>query len=575
MKKWLQQTFSLTSKDAGGILKATVLCFIRNLVVMTTGGLFCLALGSWLQHHFETSRLVGVLIAALAIYALLIILEFAIYQATFTRTYDTSREIRLSLAERLRRLPLAFFFGRDLSDFAHAMMRDTANIEQMLSHAVPQLIAALASTTVMVIGFVVFDWRLGLMLLLPLAVSILFHLIANRASLRLGRDFKEATLDASQTLRDTLESIPTLRATNRQDWAYRHYEADQKVYERKEMAANTPPFAAMMAASTIYRLAFPLVAVMALVLLRQGKVELWTVLCLLLFSDMVYQGINAQSVFLYNISVLFSSAERVAELHHTLCLPGTDSFKPKSFDLTFEKVSFNYGDKEVLHDVSFKARQGEVTALVGPSGSGKSTLARLAARFWDPTSGSVSVGGQDLKTVLPESYLKSVSMVFQDVVLLDETVAENIRIGRADATDEEVRAAAHAAQCDDFIAKLPQGLDTRIGENGSHLSGGERQRISIARALLKNAPLVILDEATASLDADNESRLQEAMNLLLKDKTVLVIAHRLRTVMGADHIVVLDDGRVVQEGKPSDLRKTDGLFKRMVELQQRAAEWTL
>ena len=282
---------------------------------------------------------------------------------------------------------------------------------------------------------------------------------------------------------------------------------------------------------------------------------------------------------LQNIAATFNAKLQIDRMRTILEQPvqeGTEEFTPQNYDIIFDHVSFAYREGEgVLEDVSFTARQGEVTALIGPSGGGKSTACKLAARFWDAAKGKVTLGGVDVSGVEPEALLKYYSMVFQDVVLFRDTVMENIRLGRRGATDEEVMEAARAARCEEFIQKLPQGYQTMIGENGSTLSGGERQRISIARALLKDAPVILLDEATASLDVENESAVQEALSRLLQGKTVLVIAHRMRTVAGADHIVVLENGRVAQQGTPEELMEQGGLYRRMVELQSETAQWKL
>lgn len=577
MIRWLKRNFLLSDADATRTAKAAWLCLLRNLAVMAPCSLFCLALKIWLEGApLPFSRQILIFsLSGLAILLILSALEYRVYDATFIQTYKISEQTRLNLADRLRRLPLAFFGKRDLSDLAHAMMRDVNSLEQMLGHAVPQLIAAIMSTTIIILNMFFFQWQLALALFAPLPVGLLLYALSYRKNLQYEREFKQSQLNSTEQLREVIGAIPALRAAVREEQAADEYAELLRRGEKAEIKTELGPGVTLNAAGIVFKLGFPLVALTAVHLLAKGALPLWKALCLLAFADLVYQAISLQSIFFYHLVVLKSSILRLHALNTTPELPGKEPFAPKNYDVTFEHVDFAYEDKEVLSDVSFVARQGQVTALVGPSGSGKSTAGRLTARFWDPRSGRVLIGGQDLKNVNPESLLRQISIVFQDVTLLNDTVRENVRLGRQSATDAEVEAAAKAAQCEEFICKLPQGYDTLIGENGSRLSGGERQRISIARALLKNAPLLLLDEATASLDADNESRLQAAMMTLLEGKTVLVIAHRLRTVLGADWIVALENGRVAELGRPDELLERKGLFARMVDIQHRSAGWKL
>ena len=329
------------------------------------------------------------------------------------------------------------------------------------------------------------------------------------------------------------------------------------------------------AASVIMRLGVATTILVGAQSILAGRIDFMLLFLFLLVITRVYAPFDQSLALIAEMFVSQVSADRMNEIYETPTAEGSETFAPKGHDIVFDHVSFAYDQKDVLRDVSFTAKEGEVTALVGPSGSGKSTCARLAARLWDVSKGAIRVGGVDISTIDPEALLRDYSMVFQDVVLFDDTVMENIRLGRRGASDEEVRAAARAANCEEFVRRLPKGYDTPIGENGARLSGGERQRISIARALLKDAPIVLLDEATASLDVENETKVQEALSRLLAGKTVLVIAHRMRTVEAADKIVVLADGKVAEQGSPSELMAKRGLFHRMVELQRQSAGWKL
>ena len=513
---------------------------------------------------------------ALAVLILLFVLHWFQYASLYIATYRESANRRVSLAETLRRLPLSFFGNRDLSDLTSTMIADCSSLDQMFSHYVPQLFASVGSTLVIGVCMFACDWRMALAVLWVVPVAVALTAGSKKIQDAFGTKNilnKRAVADCIQ---EGLETIRDIKACHRQERYLGDLEARLSAMEGSSIRSELATGVFVCSAQAFLRLGLATTVLTGGALLLAEELSFLYFLGFLFAAARLYDPLG---VVLQNIAATFNTKLQIERMRSILEQPvqtGTENFHPDRYDITFDHVSFAYREGAgVLEDVSFTARQGEVTALIGPSGGGKSTACKLAARFWDVTGGKVLLGGTDVSTVDPETLLRSYSMVFQDVVLFRDTVMENIRLGRRGATDEEVLEAARAAQCDEFIRKLPQGYQTVIGENGSTLSGGERQRISIARALLKDAPVVLLDEATASLDVENESAVQTALSRLLQGKTVLVIAHRMRTVAGADHIVVLEDGHVVQQGSPAELMEQGGLYRRMVELQNENAQWRL
>ncbi len=478
-------------------------------------------------------------------------------------------------AERLRKLPLGFFGKRDLADLTETLMGDVNRMEHVWSHVLGYLYGSYISTALIAVCLLCYDWRLALACLwgVPVAFGLLFG--SRKLSGRQAERTKRAAVRVSDAMQEALENVREIRAANQEerclDGLYRKIDAHERAMIRGELVTGL----FVNAASVIMRLGVATTILTGAGLILSGQIDFMLLFLFLMVITRIYAPFDQSLALIAELFVSQVSADRMNELFDTPIAEGSEAFRPSGHDIVFSHVDFAYDEKAVLHDVSFTAREGGITALVGPSGSGKSTCARLAARLWDVTGGSITVGGVDISTVDPEALLADYSMVFQDVVLFDDTVMENIRLGKRGASDEEVMAAARAANCEEFVSKLPLGYGTPIGENGARLSGGERQRISIARALLKDAPIVLLDEATASLDVENETRVQGALSRLLAGKTVLVIAHRMRTVAGADHIVVLKDGRVAEQGSPSELMDRGGLFRRMVELQSESARWQL
>lgn len=490
------------------------------------------------------------------------------YNKTYTVAYKESANRRIVLAEKLRKLPLSFFGQRDLSDLTTTIMGDCTALERVFSNAIPQLFGTIFMFMITAIGLLVLDWRMGLCIVVPVPVAALVVFAAKKAQSNAESANMDAKRAAYDGVQEYLDTIQELKSCSREEEYLEGLEKKLDYVVKCSFRNEIAPGAATTTAQFILR--FGLVAVMLVggILVTAGSLSIPMFILFLLFAGRIYDPFTSCFMLMAEVFSALVSVKRMKQIDATPEQTGTNVCNNKGYDIEFKNVVFSYNEEPVLKGVSFVAKQGEVTALVGPSGSGKSTASKLAARFWDADSGTITLGGVDVKTVEPETLFKNYAIVFQDVMLFDETVMENIRLGRGDATDEEVMAAARAAQCEEFIQRLPQGYQTNIGENGSTLSGGERQRISIARALLKNAPIVLLDEATASMDAESETLIQDALSVLLKDKTVMVIAHRMRTVANADKIVVLDDGKVSEMGTPAELMKKGGLYAHLIELQQ-------
>ena len=576
--KNFQRKYALTDQGVKNAKKGAFWTVIVNLVVMDGMGILYLLMYGLMGTLTDGAPLPGPALF-LGLVIAFVILSFVThlqqYHATYGLVYNEVKSTRLSLAERLRKLPLGYFGKRDLADLTETLMGDVNRMEHVWSHVLGYLYGAYISTAIIAVCLLVYDWRLTIACLwgVPVAFGLLFG--TRKISARASERTKQAAIRVSDGIQEALENVREIRATNQEA----RYLAglNQKIddHEKVTIQGELGTGIFVNAASVIMRLGVATTILAGASLIVSGQIDFMLLFLFLLVITRVYAPFDQSLALIAELFVSQVSADRMNEIYNTPTAEGVERFQPKGHDIVFDHVGFAYDKKKVLDDVSFTAREGEVTALVGPSGSGKSTCARLAARLWDVTEGTIRVGGVDISTVDPEALLTDYSMVFQDVVLFDDTVMENIRLGKRGATDQEVRTAAEAANCGEFIRRLPQGYDTPIGENGAKLSGGERQRISIARALLKNAPIVLLDEATASLDVENETKVQGALSRLLAGKTVLVIAHRMRTVAGADHIVVLENGRVAEQGTPAELMEKGGLYRRMVELQSHSAQWQL
>ena len=573
-----QRKYALTDQGMRNTKKGAFWTVIVNLVVMAGMGILYLLMNGFMNTLTDSQPLPGAVlfIGLVVLFVVLsLITHLQQYKATYGLVYNEVKATRLSLAERLRKLPLGYFGKRDLADLTETIMGDVNRMEHVWSHVLGYLYGAYISTALIAICLFVYDWRLAIACLwgVPVAFGLLFG--SRKMAARSAERTKKAAVRVSDGIQEALENMREIRATNQEqrylEGLNRKIDEHEKIMIRGELGTGI----FVNAASVIMRLGVATTILVGANLILSGQIDFMLLFLFLLVITRVYAPFDQSLALIAEMFVSQVSADRMNEIYETPTAEGAETFNPTGHDIVFDHVGFAYDKKDVLRDVSFTAREGEVTALVGPSGSGKSTCARLAARLWDIQKGVIRVGGVDISTVDPEALLRDYSMVFQDVVLFDDTVMENIRLGKHGATDEEVLAAAKAANCEEFVQRLPKGYDTPIGENGAKLSGGERQRISIARALLKDAPIVLLDEATASLDVENETKVQGALSRLLAGKTVLVIAHRMRTVEAADKIVVLADGQVAEEGSPAELLEKDGLYRRMVGLQRQSAGWKL
>lgn len=573
-----QRKYALTDQGVQNTKKGTFWTVVVNLVVMGGVSILYLVMSGLMASLTNGVSLTNSLpvLAGLLVFALLSFLtHLQQYKATYGLVYGEVKTTRLRLAERLRKLPLGFFGKRDLADLTETLMGDVNRMEHVWSHVLGYLYGSYISTAVIAVCLLWYDWRLTIACLwgVPVAFGLLFG--SRKLTERQAEQTKYAAVRVSDGMQEALENVREIRATNQEErylaGLYRKIDDHERIMIRGELVTGL----FVNGASVIMRLGVATTILTGAGLILSGQIDFMLLFLFLMVITRIYAPFDQSLALIAELFVSQVSADRMNALFDTPIAEGAETFHPKGHDIVFDHVEFAYDKKAVLHDVSFTAKEGEITALVGPSGSGKSTCARLAARLWDVTGGAIKVGGVDISTVDPEVLLTDYSMVFQDVVLFDDTVMENIRLGRRGASDAEVMAAAKAANCEEFVSRLPQGYQTPIGENGAKLSGGERQRISIARALLKDAPIVLLDEATASLDVENETKVQGALSRLLTGKTVLVIAHRMRTVAGADHIVVLKDGRVEQQGSPQELMAEGGLFRHMVELQTESAQWQL
>lgn len=576
----LQTVFALSEKGAKDFVKAVVWCFVCNLSLMLPVGVSM----ATLQHLMAALQLGNNPAAKLLVYtgaaalvlALLFVLHYFQYAALYLATYRESAARRISLAETLRKLPLSFFGSRDLSDLTSTMISDCSSLDQMFSHYIPQLFASIFSTLVIGACMLRFNWKMGLAVLwvLPLAVLLvagskkLQDIFGTRSLLT-----KRAVTDAVQ---EALDNIREIKACNRQGVTMQVLNDRLRECESSQIHAELVTGVTVCSAQAFLRVGLATTVLVGAQMYVHGELEFLYLLGFLFAAARLYDPLG---MVLQNLAATYNAKIKIDRMRAISAQPvqtGSEECAPENYDIVFDHVNFAYRSGEVvLEDVSFTAKQGQVTALVGPSGGGKSTACKLAARFWDIQGGKITLGGVDISTIDPETLLQHYSFVFQDVVLFRDTVMENIRLGRRGASDEEVIAAAKAAQCDEFICGLPNGYQTMVGENGSTLSGGERQRISIARALLKDAPVILLDEATASLDVENESAVQAALSRLVANKTVLIIAHRMRTVAGADKIVVLADGKVCEQGTPAELVARQGAYASMAALQSESQNWAL
>jgi len=577
MVERLKHKYALSTQGAKDMIKACISVTVTNIALMMTAGVLYTLISDLLNDSLTSDRLPFYILWSIVVLILIAVTNFIQYNMTFLTTYKESGVRRTAIAERLRRLPLSYFGKKNLADLTQNILGDCAQIETASSHWIPEIIGALISTTLVGLSlFIFFDWRMVLASFWVIPVSLGIVLSCSGLEKKAVKKNEAVKLDMKDSVQECLESIRDLRANNAEDRYMDVLEGKIRKVEKMALFTELKMAVYVNSAAIILKLGIGTTAVVGGMLFARGEIDMLTFFMFLMVVARLY---DPMQITLQNFAAVISvelQSERLDEVLSHEIQTGSETMANKGYDIVFDHVGFKYSDDtDVLKDVSFTAKQGEVTALIGPSGGGKTTISRLAARFWDVTEGKITLGGEDISKIDPETLLSDYSIVFQDVTLFNNSIKENIRIGREGASDEDIRRAAQLANCEEFIDKLPDGYDTFIGENGSELSGGERQRISIARAFLKNAPIILLDEATASLDAENETVIQEALSRLIKDKTVLIIAHRMRTIANADHIVVLKDGVVAEQGSPEELSSKDSIYSRMTRQQLQSQNWTM
>ena len=570
----LQRRFALSRQGAVDLIKGCIACVFQDISFMLPVGLLYSFVIDLMNRGVNGSRIAFYAVGALACLVLIFIVTYFQYNATYLATYVESGVRRVSLAEQLRKIPLSFFGKKDLADLTNSIMGDCATLETAFSHYVPALAGSLISTTLIAVCLFVYDWRMALAAVWVLPVAFTITFFSGRIQEYFNRKSVAANVALESGVQECIESLQDLKANNAEKSYLKGLNKKIDYVEKRHIITELGTALFVVSSTLILKFGIATVALVGSVLLIRGEIDVPLFFLFLLVASRLYAPLEGA---LQNLAAVISTKPNINRMNEILDKPiqtGSNRLTNQGYDIVFDHVGFAYNTGEtVLKDVSFTAKQGEVTALVGPSGGGKTTVSRLAARFWDIGKGKITVGGMDISEIEPETLLSLYSIVFQDVTLFNNTVIENIRIGRKDATDEEVIAAAKLANCDEFVVKLPDGYSSMIGENGCELSGGERQRISIARAFLKNAPIILLDEATASLDVENETLIQTALSTLIKDKTTLVIAHRMRTVSGADKVVVLSGGLVAEQGTPETLMNTGTIYPHMVKLQTLSRDW--
>lgn len=576
MIKYLERRYALSHKGAVDSIKGILSCALQNISFMVPVSLLYSLVSDLISGTLNSDRIPFYVICSFLAALFIVLCTRLEYDNTFLVTYVESGVRRVGLAEKLRKIPLSFFGKKDLADLTSSIMNDSAVLEQSQSHFVAPLYGAILSTTLISISLLFLNWRMALSAIWPLPIAFAIVGLASGVQKRLSMKATKAKVATEDGIQECLEAMADLRANNAEESYLNGLEKKIRAVENRLIKSELGTAIFVVSASLVLRLGIATTALVGAALLLERELDVLTYFMFLLVVSRLYDPLEGT---LQNLAAIIGTSSNIERMNEILDCPvqtGSEVLTNQNCDIVFDHVGFSYQSGEtVLQDVSFVAKQGEVTALVGPSGGGKTTISRLAARFWDINKGKITVGGMDISKTDPEKLMSLYSIVFQDVTLFDNSILENIRIGRKDATDEEVIAAAKLANVDEFAMKLPEGWNSNIGENGSELSGGERQRISIARAFLKDAPIILLDEATASLDVENESAIQEALSRLIKNKTVLIIAHRMRTVSGADKIIVLKDGKVAEEGKPDALLKADGLFSHMMKTQSESQNWTL
>lgn len=572
----LQTKYALSRQGAVDLVKGCIACAFQNISFMFPVGLLYYLTGDLLHGSVSKNHILFYIAGCILALLFIMLTTWFQYNATYFATYIESGVRRITLAEKLRKIPLSFFGKKDLADLTSTIMADCAFLETAFSHFIPELVGSVISTILVAVSLFFLDWRMSLAALWVLPVSLAIVGLSAKVQEKLNQKQMAAKMACADGIQECIETIRDLKANNAENRYLTGLTRKIKAVESRAIITELGTAVFVVSASMLLKLGIATVALVGSILLMEGSLDLLTFFMFLLVVSRLYDPFQAALQNLAAIIAARTNIDRMKEILNHPVQQGSDFLTTKGNDIIFDHVGFSYNNTEtVLCDVSFTARQGEVTALVGPSGGGKTTVSRLAARFWDIDQGKITVGGMDVSKIEPETLMSLYSIVFQDVTLFNNTIMENIRVGKKDASDEEVIAAAKLANCDEFAHKLPNGLNSMIGENGCELSGGERQRISIARAFLKDAPIILLDEATASLDVENETLIQSALSRLIKNKTVLVIAHRMRTVAGADKIIVLADGKVAEQGNPKELYEKNGIYTHMVQIQTENQNWVI
>lgn len=576
MIKKLQHKFALSERGAKDLIQGIIACALQNISFMFPVALLYFFVSDLLNSGIKPEKIWFYILGCIIALALIFAVTYWQYNSTFLATYVETGTRRITLAEKLRKIPLSFFGKKDLADLTSTIMADCTYLETAFSHFIPPFVGAIISTVLISISLFFFDWRMAIASLWVLPVAFTIIGLSSKVQKSLNHKSMDAKMACADGIQECIETIQDLKANNAEQSYMAGLDTKIENVEKRAIISEFGTSVFVVSAGLVLKLGIATTALIGSILFVNGQLDILTFFMFLLVVSRLYDPMQSA---LQNLAAIISTSTNVARMNEILdhdVQTGNTKLTNKGYDVEFKNVEFSYNNNEnVLKDVSFTAKQGEVTALIGPSGGGKTTVSRLAARFWDINNGKITVGDMDISKIEPETLLSLYSIVFQDVILFNNTIMENIRLGKKGATDEEVLLAAKLANCDEFVSKLPNGYNTDIGENGCQLSGGERQRVSIARAFLKDAPIILLDEATASLDVENETLIQTALSRLIKNKTVIVIAHRMRTVAGADKIVVLSDGVVAEEGTAASLKKSNGIFVHMMNLQSESSNWKL
>lgn len=576
MIKYFMKKFRISESGAKNLMKGGINSAVLDIIKIAPVIMAFMFLDEFLNPFLSTGvmptgSIQKYVVVGIGICIVFYLVALKAYNSTYVAIYSESKNTRINLAETLRKLPLSFFAKRDVADLAATIMSDVTIIEQLFSHNMPQLIGSIISTALFVIMMLVYNFKLTLSLIVVVPIAILCFALALNWMKRGSKELTNIQISIHNEVQECLDGVYEIKAYNREEDFSKKVDKKLDKYEKRLGQLELWGGCIVNASSVILKLALITVTFVGIHLVAQGEATLFELIVYIIIAGRIFDSILLVLTNLALMLVINARTERLAGVLDVKQQTGREDFNPNNFDIEFKDVKFAYEeDKETIKDVSFTAKQGEVTALIGPSGGGKSTIAKLAARFWDIQDGKITIGGEDISEIDPEALLKHFSIVFQDVTLFDNSILENIRVGKKDATDEEVLAVAKLAECDEFVNKLADGYNTQVGENGARLSGGERQRISIARAMLKDAEIILLDEATASLDAENESKIQKALSRLIENKTVVIIAHRMRTVKNADKLVVISDGKIVESGVPEELLSYDSFFSKMSKKQSMA-----